>query len=582
MPTGDGAHEFKNIAGQASLDGQGGTEPPSQMISASEHRNIYYRLYTKGGPLESNNPIFSNDRSISRISSKSVRPPRTAASLKRYVCKIEGVEGPEKSALYLSLSEKKPVDDSVRLALRGNSGPGSSEVDPVVFVVDKGVAEKRPKSAIRAYPRRLAELANHIGCPPLVELTRRFLYDQLHTDDGTSSADIPIQQCPYPTGRVSVFHSAVATFYAPSDESGIRGMRTERIRSTPSWRKHGPRRDCALVVEDQDKPGMKGMSVVRVKLLFSFEYDGKTYPCALVDWFKRVGASPDPETGMWKLKRAKPHKRRQTMCYLADDVCKIEGVEGPEKSALYLSLSGTKPVDDSARITPRGNSGSGSSEVDPVVFVVDKGAAEKRPKSASNAGSNELPAQKIEQRYVYYRLYDDDGEVVSKTSFDESDSSLGRIDIFTIPPPHTVASLKDRLIHVEGVLGHDVQLLENEDGEVTLNDGDVISLLTDNCPGSKEGQPIVFTYARNGSDKTTAPGTHPSFSKRLTASRNWAGASHDAAWHSVAAGEILQTDGVFWKESLYVPPVILWFEGGTFLHVIFLQLFTQSLEISLG
>ncbi|EDR05785.1 uncharacterized protein LACBIDRAFT_302506 [Laccaria bicolor S238N-H82] len=80
------------------------------------------------------------------------------------------------------------------------------------------------RTRIQNYPRRLAELANHIGCPPLVELTRCFLYDQLHTDDGTSSADIPIQQCPYPTGRVSVFHSAVATFYAPSDESGIRGM----------------------------------------------------------------------------------------------------------------------------------------------------------------------------------------------------------------------------------------------------------------------------------------------------------------------------------------------------------------------
>jgi len=113
-------------------------------------RTAYYRLYTTEGPLESNNPIFSNDRFISRISSKSVRPPHTVASLKRYVCKIEGVEGPEKGALYLSLSEEKPLDDSARLALRGNSGPGSSEVDPVVFVVDKGAAEKRPKSMSNA------------------------------------------------------------------------------------------------------------------------------------------------------------------------------------------------------------------------------------------------------------------------------------------------------------------------------------------------------------------------------------------------------------------------------------------------
>ena len=121
---------------------------------------------------------------------------------------------------------------------------------------------------------------------------------------------------------------------------------------------------------------------------------------------------------------------------------------------------------------------------------------------------------------MYYRLYDNDGEAVSKTLFDESDSSLGRIDIFTIPPPHTVASLKHRLVHVEGVSGNDVQLLETEDGEVTLNDGDAIALLTDDFPGSKEDQPIVFTYTQNTPDKTTAPEI-PLLSKRLTAIWTW-------------------------------------------------------------
>ena len=111
---------------------------------------VYYRLYTVEGPLESNNPIFVNDCFISRVSSKSVRPPHTAASLKRCVCKIEGVKGPEKATLYLSLSEKKPLDNSARLALRGNPGPGLSEVDPAVFVIDNGVAEKRLRSASKA------------------------------------------------------------------------------------------------------------------------------------------------------------------------------------------------------------------------------------------------------------------------------------------------------------------------------------------------------------------------------------------------------------------------------------------------
>ena len=97
---------------------------------------------------------------------------------------------------------------------------------------------------------------------------------------------------------------------------------------------------------------------------------------------------------------------------------------------------------------------------------------------------------------------------------------MGRLDIFTIPPPHTVASLKDRLVHLEGVSGSDVQLLENEDGEVTLNDGGAIALLTDDFPGSNEDQPIVFTYTQNAPDKTTAAEIS-SFSKRLTAKGNW-------------------------------------------------------------
>ncbi|KAJ7265198.1 hypothetical protein C8J57DRAFT_1436196 [Mycena rebaudengoi] len=54
-----------------------------------------------------------------------------------------------------------------------------------------------------------------------------------------------------------------------------------------------------FAVEKQDQSGFRGMSVVRVKLLFSFTYDGVDYPCALVEWFKKVGRSPDTETGMW-------------------------------------------------------------------------------------------------------------------------------------------------------------------------------------------------------------------------------------------------------------------------------------------
>lgn len=143
------------------------------------------------------------------------------------------------------------------------------------------------------------ELAVHIKVPAFSSLLANFLDDQLHSDayscdSETSSGGIDISENP-----ISVYHSAIATFYAPSDSSGIRGMRRERIRSTPAWRKHGPRRDCAFAVENQQERGFRGMSVVRIKLFFSFTHDGIDYPCALVEWFKKVGRSPDIETGMW-------------------------------------------------------------------------------------------------------------------------------------------------------------------------------------------------------------------------------------------------------------------------------------------
>jgi hypothetical protein len=91
----------------------------------------------------------------------------------------------------------------------------------------------------------------------------------------------------------------VATFYSPSDISGVGGMRRERIRATKSWRNGPPRHDCIFVETDPDAPGMAGLDIARVRLFFSCTFNGIRYPCALVQWFSRVGQSADPGTGMW-------------------------------------------------------------------------------------------------------------------------------------------------------------------------------------------------------------------------------------------------------------------------------------------
>src|SRR5258708_6022658 len=155
----------------------------------------------------------------------------------------------------------------------------------------------------RKVPRDLAGLAEHIKMPELIELTRRFLHDQIHPD-GPSANDIMLEECPEIHTKISVFSSATATFYAPSDESGIRGMRREHIWSTHSWRNQGLWRDCVLVVEDETKPGIKGLTPVRIRMFFSFFFPGKVFTCAFFSGFKKSGTHPSTKP---TLRTANPH-----------------------------------------------------------------------------------------------------------------------------------------------------------------------------------------------------------------------------------------------------------------------------------
>ncbi|KAI0669172.1 hypothetical protein C8Q78DRAFT_1070790 [Trametes maxima] len=154
--------------------------------------------------------------------------------------------------------------------------------------------------AVRGYPKDVHLLAHAVNIPGLPNLIRKFLYDQLTPSHLRPVAgNISLDMCPRFNGSVTVFPSAIATYYAPSDPSGPRGMRREWIRSAASWRGGGPRRDCVFVAQDTAQLGFRGLLVARVRLFFSFSFQGVVYPCALVSWFSAVGDEPDRDTGMW-------------------------------------------------------------------------------------------------------------------------------------------------------------------------------------------------------------------------------------------------------------------------------------------
>lgn len=132
-----------------------------------------------------------------------------------------------------------------------------------------------------------------IGYPEFPNLVAQFVYQQRHPD-----ADVP-DNCPPIVERGYTYNSALATFYAPSNQSGVGGMHRLRIHACQSWKKGPPRYDCVFAEHNSMLPGFKGLYVVQVVLFFSFSYRNTFYPCALVRWFTTIGTEPCKKTNMW-------------------------------------------------------------------------------------------------------------------------------------------------------------------------------------------------------------------------------------------------------------------------------------------
>jgi hypothetical protein len=103
---------------------------------------------------------------------------------------------------------------------------------------------------------------------------------------------------------------------------------------------------------------------------------------------------------------------------------------------------------------------------------------------------------------VYYRLYDEDGALASKMSFDPEDSSLGRIDTHSIAPPQTVSSLSFQVMKAEGFVTRTVLLYQDMDGEVLMTDNDHLPLQAHHhaYPGHLEDEPITIVCGQESSE----------------------------------------------------------------------------------
>ena len=146
----------------------------------------------------------------------------------------------------------------------------------------------------------MPQLGDELSIPNITTLLATFLFEQQFQDDSDHEfLNIPEHDYPCYDGKIKMVNSASTLFYAPSDVSGIHGMRQEFICSTPLWRNEAPRYDCAFVNTPLETDLMSGLEVVCILAFFSFYFRGIYYPCAVVHWFDHVGDKPDEDTGMW-------------------------------------------------------------------------------------------------------------------------------------------------------------------------------------------------------------------------------------------------------------------------------------------
>ncbi|KIK03629.1 hypothetical protein K443DRAFT_94770 [Laccaria amethystina LaAM-08-1] len=231
---------------------------------------------------------------------------------------------------------------------------------------------------------------------------------------------------------------------------------------------------------------------------------------------------------------------------LKRNLCKVEGFEGIPTCALYLSLSEKAPAEDLTRLSL---CGLGSSELAPMALVVlNDTEVEKRLAASNNLDSNTLPEWPHERQYVHYRTYDNAGKIVSKTSFDETDTSLGRLDALSVPPPHNGTSLKARLSQAEKLSASDFKLFKDDSGEIILNCDKVVNFLSDNYPGIIADEPVAIVY---DPQQATCDPIPQGFSRKLRSKVTGMGAS-DPTWHSQTQGEIFHSDGVVTRKRYYI------------------------------
>jgi hypothetical protein len=104
---------------------------------------------------------------------------------------------------------------------------------------------------------------------------------------------------------------------------------------------------------------------------------------------------------------------------------------------------------------------------------------------------------------VYYRIYAEDGAIPSKTSSSPDDPFLGRIKARSVPPPHTVNSLKRSIAKFENISDRTrSRLFLTPYSQSHMDDAGKVTILDHSGPGSLPQEPLALVAKLTDSERS--------------------------------------------------------------------------------
>ena len=138
----------------------------------------------------------------------------------------------------------------------------------------------------------------------------------------------------------------------------------------------------------------------------------------------------------------------------------------------------------------------------------------------------------IDPPIVYYRPYQEDGAIESRSPAYSNDRFIGRILSKAVTPPHTAASLKSHLCDIEGFSGSEnASLYSSLSSQTILDDPSRLALMNRYGPGSSEKEPMVLLIKNVGKRSTGGPQTPAGLSENPLANNINYGRVSSAPFH---------------------------------------------------